>query len=161
VLFDVKTPSESAWLARCPSREWTLVLRENLEEQRLGLEFHPVHFVDEQHHRIGRGNGFQQGAREQELFGEDVLFEVLPVFGASAVGTAGLDTQQLLAIVPLVEGLGLVEPLVALQANEARTDAVGDGLGERRLAGTGRTLHEHGLGQAVGQERDRCNGVVT
>ena len=50
----------------------------------------------------------------------------------------GLDTQQLLAVVPLVEGLGLVEPLVALEPNEPAAGQVGHRLGQLRLAGTGR-----------------------
>ena len=34
----------------------------------------------------------------------------------------GLDPQQLLLVVPLVEGLGLVETLVALQPDESRAE---------------------------------------
>ena len=60
---------------------------------------------------------------------------MLPVLGAGPVRSTGLDAQQLLAIVPLVERLGFVQSFVALQANEPRPYAVGDGLGERGLAG--------------------------
>ena len=45
-------------------------------------------------------------------------------------GPAGLDTQQLLAVVPLVEGLGLVQPLVALEADEPGAGQLGHRLGQ-------------------------------
>ena len=45
---------------------------------------------------------------------------------------AGLDAQQLLLVVPLVEGLGLVEPLVALQPDEPAPGEVGHRLGQLR-----------------------------
>ena len=77
-----------------------------------------------------------------------------------ALGSAGLDAQQLLAVVPLVEGLRLVESLVALQSDEPRADRVGDRLGERRLARAGRSFDEHRLGQPIGEEGDRGDGVV-
>ena len=44
----------------------------------------------------------------------------------------GLDAQQLLLVVPLVEGLRLVEALVALQADQPRAGDLGDALGELR-----------------------------
>ena len=54
------------------------------------------------------------GRCEQELLAEDVVLHVLP---AGVVGL-GLDPQQLLAVVPLVQRLRLVEALVALQAHQ-------------------------------------------
>ena len=66
----------------------------------------------------------------------------------------GLDAQQLLLVVPLVEGLGLVEALVALQPDEARAGGGGDGLGELGLADTGRAFHQHRLLEPVGEVDD-------
>ena len=41
-----------------------LVLGEDLEQQRLGLELDAVHLVDEQHDGLGGPNGLEQRARE-------------------------------------------------------------------------------------------------
>ena len=63
-----------------------LVLGEDLEQQRLGLELDAVDLVDEQHDRLGGADRLEQRAGEQELLGEDVLLEVLPVLGATPSG---------------------------------------------------------------------------
>ena len=113
-----------------------------------------------QHDRFGRRDRFEERPGEQELLAEDVLFERLPILGAVTLGPSGLDAQELLAIVPLVERLGVVESLVALESDQSRPDGVGDRLGEGGLAGAGRTFHEHRLRQPVGEEADRGDGVV-
>ena len=56
----------------------------------------------------------QQRAGEQELLGEDVLLHGVP----AGVRGLHLDAQELLAVVPLVQRLGLVQALVALQAHQ-------------------------------------------
>ena len=66
----------------------------------------------------------------------------------------GLDPKQLLLVVPLVEGFGLVEALVALQADEPGTGQLGHRLGELRLAGARRPLDQHRFAQPVGQVDD-------
>ena len=73
---------------------------------------------------------------------------------AGVVGL-GLDPQQLLAVVPLVQRLGLVEALVALQPHQvARPRYVDERLGQLRLADAGGALDEHRLAELGGQERD-------
>ena len=93
-----------------------LEVAQQLEQHRLELLVGLVDLVDQQHDRLGRGDRLQQRAGEQELLAEDVVLDGLP---AGALGL-GLDPQQLLAVVPLVQRLGLVEALVALQAHERR-----------------------------------------
>ena len=61
----------------------------------------------------------------------------------------GLDPQQLLAVVPLVQRLGLVEALVALQPHELAAEVGGERLGELGLADAGRALDEHRLAELV------------
>src|SRR5205085_3049452 len=68
--------------------------------------------------------------------------------------TVGLDAQQLLLVVPLVDGLRLVEALVALQADEARAGRGRGRLGELRLADACRPFDEHRLAEPVGKEDD-------
>ena len=132
-----------------------LVLGEDLEQEGLGLQLHPVDLVDQQHHRLGRADGLEQRPGQQELLGEDVLLELLP-----RLAGVGLDAQELLLVVPLVEGLGLVEALVALEADQPAAGEPGHRLGQLGLAGAGRPLHQHRLGQPVGQEHHPGDPVV-
>ena len=60
-----------------------------------------------------RPDRLEQGALQKEVLREDVVLELAPV-----VLLVCLDAEQLLLVVPLVERLGLVEPLVALEADE-------------------------------------------
>ena len=52
----------------------------------------------------------------------------------------GLQSQQLLLVVPLVERAGLVEPFVALQADQFGVQKFGEDLGDLGLAGAGGAL---------------------
>src|SRR5262245_58567250 len=65
-----------------------LVVRQDLEQERLGLDLVPVHLVDEQDHRVLGPDGLQQRAREEELVGEDVVLDFGP---GGAVLALGLD----------------------------------------------------------------------
>src|SRR4051795_7263167 len=127
-----------------------LEVGEELEQHRLELLVGLVDLVDEQHDRLLGGDRAHQRALEQELFAEDVVLDLLP---AGALGL-GLDAQELLAVVPLVERLGLVEALVALQAHEPAVEVLGERAGELRLADAGRALHEDRLAELGGQIRD-------
>ena len=100
-----------------------LEVGEHLEQQRLGLDLDPVDLVDEQHDRLLGADRLEQRTGEQERLGEDVGLDVLPV---GVVLPVGLDAQQLLLVVPLVERLGLVETLVALQADQPGAGDLGD-----------------------------------
>ena len=67
----------------------------------------------------------------------------------------GLDAQQLLLVVPLVQRLGLVEALVALEADQAGAEHLGHRLGQLGLAGAGRALDQDRLA-AAGRRGRRC-----
>ena len=95
-----------------------LVVGEDLEQQRLGLDLDTVDLVDEEDDRVGGGDRLEQRAGQEELVGEDVVLDLRPVL--ALVAALGLDPQQLLLVVPLVEGFGLVETLVALETDQAR-----------------------------------------
>ena len=62
-----------------------------------------------------------------------------------------LRVQQLLAVLPFVDGLGLVETLVALQADKRKGEHLGGGLGEFSLADPRGTFDEHRLAEVVRQ----------
>src|SRR3954453_15351498 len=127
-----------------------LEVAEELEQHRLELLVGLVDLVDQQHDGLLGGDRAHERALEQELLAEDVVLALLP---AGPLGL-GLDAQQLLAVVPLVERLGLVEPLVALQAHEPAVEVLGQRARELRLADAGRPLDEDGLAELGGQERD-------
>ena len=55
-----------------------LVVGEDLEQQRLGLDLDAVDLVDQQHDRILGADGLEQRAGEQELVGEDVVVDLAP-----------------------------------------------------------------------------------
>ena len=133
-----------------------LVVGQDLEQQRLGLDLDAVDLVDQQHDRIVGRDRLEQRSGEQELVGEDVVVDLAPRVGR----LVGLDAQELLLVVPLVERLGLVEALVALQADEPGPGHLGHGLGQLGLARAGRTLDEHRLAEPVGQEDHAGNAVV-
>src|SRR5437763_332294 len=142
---------------RAQLRHRHLEVGQHLEEQGLGLDLDPVDLVDEEHHGLVGPDGLQQGPSEQEGFGEDVGLDRRPV---PLVLPVGLDAQQLLLVVPLVEGLRLVEALVALEPDEPGAGRGGDGLGQLGLAHAGRAFDEYGLLQPVGQEDDAGGGGV-
>ncbi len=138
-----------------------LIVREHLEEQCLGLELDAVDLVDQQHHRIGRADRLQHGAGEEELLREDVALDRRPLRRLVAGRLAlDLDAEQLLAVVPLVEHLRLVEALVTLEADEAELERQGDGLRELGLAGAGGALDEDRLVESRGEIDDRRDLLV-
>src|SRR4029450_4753204 len=100
---------------------------------------------------VGAPDGLRQGPGEQERLGEDVGLDLGP---AGVVGPVGLDAQQLLLVVPLVQGLGLVQALVALEPDQPGPGGGGQGLGQLGLADPGWPLGQDGLLQPVGQEGD-------
>src|SRR4051794_27998941 len=112
-----------------------LEVGEDLQQHRLELLVGLVDLVDEQDDRLLAGDRRHQRAGEQELLAEDVLLDVLP----AGLAALGLDAQQLLAVVPLVERLGLVEALVALQAHQRALQVAAQRLRELGLADPGRT----------------------
>ena len=63
-----------------------------------------------------------------------------------------LDAEQLLLVVPLVQRLGLVEALVALEPDQPGAGDLGDRLGELGLADAGRSLDQDRLLEPVGEE---------
>ena len=161
MLFDVRNTS-GIWSAddRAELGDRDLVVGEDLEQQRLGLDLDTVDLVDQQDDRILGADGLEQRTGEQEVVGEDVLLDLVPATGPGVVGLRGLDAEQLLLVVPLVQRLGLVEPLVALEPDQAGADDLGDRLGELGLAGSGGTLDQDRLAEAVGQVDDAGDALV-
>ena len=97
----------------------------------------------------------QQRPRDEELLGEQLLL------GDLGTGRLrGADPQQLPRVVPLIERLRGIDPLVALQANQLRAQRFGQRLGRLGLADPRLALEQEGLGQAQGEEERRRQARV-
>ena len=149
---------------RAHLRHRHLVLGERLQQHGLQRLVGAVDLVDEQDHRLLGTDRLQQRARREEPLGEEhALLRADPVDGLVQVGgvrddladllAQDLGVEQLLAVVPLVEGLGLVLALVALQPQQPPAGDGGQRLGELGLADAGRALDEQRLVQP-GDEED-------
>ena len=88
-----------------------LEVGEHLEQEGLELVVGAVDLVDEQDDGLLGGDRLQQRPADEELGPEELLL----VDGALL---RGADVQQLAGVVPLVDGVGDVEALVALQADQ-------------------------------------------
>jgi hypothetical protein len=142
-------------------RDRDLEIRQDLEEHRLELLIGLVDLVDQQHDRFGGGDRLQQRPGEQELLGEDVPHHLSGrvlvcecgrgrVCGRPLIQAAlGVDAEQLLAVVPLVQRLGLVEALVALQADQLAPCRPRERLRQLGLPNPRRALYQHGLSQPL------------
>ncbi len=71
-----------------------------------------------------------------------------------------LRVEELLGVFPLVQGLALVEPFVALKTNEPTVGDLGQRLGQLGLADARRALDEHGAAHALSQEHHRADAAV-
>ena len=79
VLFDVRNTSGICLaLDRAELGDRHLVVGEDLEQQRLGLDLDAVDLVDQQHDRLLGADRLEQRAGEQELVGEDVVLDLAP-----------------------------------------------------------------------------------
>src|SRR2546425_5268545 len=132
---------------RAELRDRHLPLGQYLEEQGLRLHLDPVHLVDQQDHGLGRADRREQWPGEQKVLREDVLLDLVPV----SLTRVRLNAKELLLVVPLVESLGFVEPLVALQAYQRVPGRLRERLPQRRLPHARRPFAQNGLRQPVGE----------
>ena len=106
-----------------------LEIGQDLEQQRFELVVRLVHLVEQEHATVLFTQRLQQRARLQELLGEEDVAELVQTGHRLREPLRALQNfiegllqhlciEQLLAVLPLVDGLGLVETLVALQADE-------------------------------------------
>jgi hypothetical protein len=94
-----------------------------------------------------------EGAQKRPSDEEPPVKEIRRGPGAGAFLPA--QFEQLGKVVPLVERLVAVQPLVALQAEERQAKRLRQGSRELRLADAGLALEEKGLRQARGEEDSR------
>ena len=90
-----------------------LEVRQQFEQECLELVVGAVDLVDQQHRRFCASDRGEQRPLQQVLFRKDLVFDIIGI-----VAAMGLDRQQLALVVPLVQRGRLIEPLVALQADQ-------------------------------------------
>src|ERR1700737_4817113 len=127
--------------------------------------------LPQQPHRFFGAHRLKQGPwREKPLGEEDALLRADALHGllqAAGVGddladlfAQDLGVQQLLAVVPFVEGLRLVLALVALQPQQPPPGRRRQCLGQLRLADTRRPLNEQRLVEPRQQENRSGEALV-
>jgi hypothetical protein len=134
VLLLVSTP----WLVfggdGAQFRHAHLKIAQHFQQEGFKFDVGAVNLVNQQHDRLVGHEGGEQGAGQQEVFGEEDIF-----FFGQAVGGVGqalhvaqdvvqgvaqqLGVEHLLGIFPLVERFAFVQPFVTLQADERPADA--------------------------------------
>ena len=147
-----------------------LEIAQHFEQERLEGGVGAINLINQQHHRIGRGQRQQQRSRQQKAFGEkDIIFDGQAIRGLDQRLGVGqevgelvaqkLGVEHLLGVFPFVQRLGLIKPFVALQADEAAAAGAGPGFRQFGLTDASRPFGQHGLAQLLGKVEDRGNGV--
>ncbi len=132
-------------------------LGEEFEQERLELVVGAVDLVDQQHRRPRAG--MPQRA-QQRSFDEELGREQIDVVECLSTGLGEADAEQLTGVVPLVQRLGRVDALVALQPHEPRVEGRGERLGRGRLADPGFAFEEQRLGEPGGAEQGGRQSLV-
>ena len=134
VRFDVMTTTgRLVSRIRADLRYRDLEVGEHLQQVALELLVGPVQLVDEEHHgAFAPIERLQEGTLDEELLAEQLALRRCLIDVAGRLQQP--DVQQLPRVVPLVNGLAYVQPLVALQPDEARAQRRRQHLGDLRLA---------------------------
>ena len=125
-----------------------LEVREHLQQERLELLVGAVDLVDQQHHRLVGVDRLEQRPPDQELGAEQLLLRDRALLRRA-------DVQELARVVPLVDRVRDVEPLVALKADQPRGERRRERLRRLGLPDAGLALEQHGLLEREREEERR------
>ena len=106
------------------------------------------------------GDGLKQRALEQKFFTKDVFFPLRQIHFQAFFH---FQVQQLLLVIPFVEGMIGIQPFVALQADQVCIQRFGHHLGNFRFADSRWPFYQKGFAQAHRQKHgqdDRFFGDV-
>ena len=143
-----------------------LPLGEDLEQERLELGVGAVDLVDQhddgglaRRARAGSGRStrnrrLKNAASAPAIRSAASAMDAAPAVCARHRVAQELRVEHLLGVVPLVERLGLVEPLVALQSHELPRQRLRQRAGEVRLADARRALDEERPLEGEGEPAD-------
>src|SRR5712692_124607 len=135
-----------------------LEVGQQLEQKGLELFVRPVDLIDQEHRRRGVVvvDGVQQRAAEEELRAEDLTLCQPAVFAL----VEEPDVQELAWVVPLVNRVGEVDSLVALEADEPSAKHFRHDLGGLRLSHPRLTFDEERLFQLQREEDRRREAAI-
>ena len=105
MLFDVRTTNGVDEATTVPSSGIHTWKSEGFRGGGLRFYFDPIDLVDEEDDRLRRSDRLQQRTGQEELFGKDVFLQLVPF-----LVRVGLDSKELLFVVPLVERLASSRP---------------------------------------------------
>ena len=116
--------------------------RQHLEQERLELVVGPVDLVDEQHRRGARAARAAPAGRAGTARRTGPSRPRATSRAAPSTASSGPQVQDLAGEVPVVERLGGVDALVALQPDQRQVQRLGERLGQGGLAGARLALQE-------------------
>ena len=135
-------------------RDRDLKIRKHLQKKRFELFVGPVDLVDQKNHGLPgvRLDGFEERAADEKLLAKNLLADLLAGGGADF---GLLHPEDLFGIIPLVQRRGRIQPLVALEADQAGVEDLGQDFGDLRLADPRLPFHQNGFAQFQGEIKDR------
>ena len=125
-----------------------LEVREHLEQERLELLVRAVDLVDQEHDLLVGVDRLEQRPPDEELGPEQLVLGDRPLL-------RGADVQELARVVPLVDRVRDVEPLVALEPDQARAERRRERLRRLGLPDPRLALEQHRL---LEREREEERG---
>jgi hypothetical protein len=140
-----------------------LEVAQEFQQEALELLVGAIDLVDQQHRRPleARVDRLEQRPLEQELLGEDPLGAALVAVGAGRpIGRPRLDLEELPRVVPLVDRLVDVEPLVALEPDQPGVERSRQDLRDLGLAHPRLTLEKQRPPHLEGEEDARGEAGV-
>ena len=143
---------------RADLRDRDLEVGQDLEQIRLELLVGPVDLVDEQDGRdpVGRLERLEERPADQEVLAEDVVRRRVLRLAARLEQP---DLEHLARVVPLVDGRVDVEPLVALEPDQAGAERCGQDLRQLGLADPGLALEQQRATELQGEEDGRRRAI--
>ncbi len=149
---------DDGWLVRRRAdrpdlRDRDLEVRQHLEQEGLELLVGPVDLVDQEDDPLGALDRLEQRTADQELGAEQLLLRHRSLL-------CGADVQELARVVPLVDRVGDVQTLVALEADQPRAEDARECLGRLRLPHASLAFEEQWLLERQGEEERRREAAV-
>ena len=126
-----------------------LEVGQQFEQERLELVVGAVDLVDQQHRRRVAADRGQQRPFQQVFFRKNLILDGIGILAAMR-----LDREQLPLVIPFIERGRLIQPLVALQADQLGRMRCGKGLGDLGFADARFALEQQRAPEQLHQ-RDR------
>ncbi len=130
-----------------------LEVRQHLEQERLELLVGAVDLVDEEHDRLVRVDRLEQRPADEELGPEELLLRDRALLRRT-------DVEELARVVPLVDRVRDVEPLVALQPDQPCLERRRERLRRLGLPDARLALEQHRLLEREREEERRREPAI-